>query len=294
MTAFEAIKAAIAEEVTLAHPRADRPLLVVCDASDYGMGAMLAQLDDNGNERPIAYTSATFYGPALRYTTTEKEGLAVVWAAAHFRPYIHGVPTVVVTDHSALTWILSRGDPPARIAHWVMDLSQYDFTYVHRKGAHNNVADALSRLLTQMDAVDAVDGSGDMPVPCTLRTMSTRQRKKQGARSPARTDQPSMPPTPVQIQPQGAEFQSEGWNHQSNHRSNRRYRGRRHKMWRPTCTRRLQSKPSKPSVVTVRCSWWMTLHHHQQNQQSQRTIQDGRSHRSGWRDPTTKIGAWRN
>ena len=178
VTAFEAIKAAVAEEVTLAHPRYDRPLLMVCDASDYGMGAMLAQLDDNGNERPIAYTSATFYGPALRYTTTEKEGLAVVWAAAHFRPYIHGVPTVVVTDHSALTWILSRGDPPARIAHWVMDLAQYDFTYLHRKGAHNNVADALSRLRSRMNAVAAVNGSEDMPASCVLRTITTRRSKR--------------------------------------------------------------------------------------------------------------------
>ena len=181
--AFDAIKAAVAEEVTLAHPCYDRPLLMVCDASDYGMGAMLAQLDDQGNERPIAFTSATFYGPALRYTTTEKEGLAVVWAAAHFRPYIHGVPTVVVTDHAALTWILSRGDPPARIAHWVMDLSQYDLTYVHRKGAHNNVADALSRLQGKMDTVDAVDGGGEMPETCVLHTITTRQRKKKTAQS---------------------------------------------------------------------------------------------------------------
>ena len=176
--AFEAIKACVTEEVTLAHPRYDKPLLVVCDASDYGMGAMLAQLDDAGNERPIAFTSATFYGPALRYTTTEKEGLAVVWAAAHFRPYIHGIPTVVVTDHAALTWILARGDPPARIAHWVMDLAQYDFTYVHRKGAHNNVADALSRLQGIMDAVERVDGSAEMPTSCVIRGVTTRRKKK--------------------------------------------------------------------------------------------------------------------
>ena len=91
--------------------------------------------------------------------------------------YVHGVPTVVVTDHSALKWILSRGDPPARIAHWVMDLAQYDLTYLYRKGAHNNVADALSRLLRQMDAAAIVNGSEEMPASCLLRAITTRRGK---------------------------------------------------------------------------------------------------------------------
>ena len=200
IVAFEAIKAAVAEEVTLAHPRFDRPLLMVCDASDHGMGAMLAQLDDDGNERPVAFTSATFYGPALRYTTTEKEGLAVVWAAAQFRPYIHGVPTVVVTDHAALTWILSRGNPPARIAHWVMELSQYDLTFIHRKGAHNHVADALSRLQSQMDAPLATDGSTNFGRPNVLRVLRRSKRKSTNETAPGDeipADKPQEPPIVV-------------------------------------------------------------------------------------------------
>ncbi len=178
---FEAVKTVIAEAVVLAHPRYDRPLLMVCDASDYGMGAMLAQLDEGGQERPIAFTSAAFFGPALNYTTTEKEGLAVVWAATHFRPYIHGIPTVVVTDHSALTYILSRGNPPQRIAHWVMELSQYDFTYIHRKGAHNNVADALSRLQTVMEETMKTDGT-DLQLPASVHAVKRRKKKKTKAK----------------------------------------------------------------------------------------------------------------
>ena len=171
--AFEALKAAVTEDVILAHPRPDRPLLMICDASDQGMGAMLAQMDDEGHERPIAFTSATFFGAARNYTTTEKEGLAVVWAASHFRPYVYGIPTVVVTDHSALTYIMTRGNPPPRIAHWVMDLMQYDFTYVHRKGSHNNVADALSRLKAMMDRTAETDGDQNIKPPAILRRLMT-------------------------------------------------------------------------------------------------------------------------
>jgi hypothetical protein len=105
----------------------------------------LTQLDGNGRERPIAFWSAAFKASEKFYTTTEKECLAVVASALAFTGYIHGQPTVVVTDHSALTWILSHRDPPARAARWVMTLMNYDFTVVHRKGKFNVVADAESK-----------------------------------------------------------------------------------------------------------------------------------------------------
>ena len=171
--AMNALKDAICDEVTLAHPRFDRPLLMVCDASDYGMGAMLAQIDDEGRERPIAFTSATFTGPARNYTTTEKEGLSVAWAAAQFRPYIHGIPTVVVTDHAALTHILRKGVAPQRIARIVLDLAEYDLTYVHRKGSHNKVADAMSRLTSVMSTTNTVVGSpGDFASPPVVNALA--------------------------------------------------------------------------------------------------------------------------
>ncbi len=88
------------------------------------------------------------------YSTTQREGLAVVWAVAHFRPYIHGSPTIVVTDHSALTWILSLKEPSARLARWTMALMDYDLTFIHRPGKGNAIADALSRLRGRETDVD--------------------------------------------------------------------------------------------------------------------------------------------
>src|SRR5205814_975293 len=87
-------------------------------------------------------------------------------------PYIHGIPTVVVTDHAALIHILSLGDPPDRIKRWILDLAEYDLTFVHRKGSHNQVADALSRLQVLMEAGREVIDGGDMKEPLILRLVS--------------------------------------------------------------------------------------------------------------------------
>ena len=56
------------------------------------------------------------------------------------------MPTVVVTDHAALTWLFDSKEPITRLARWVMTLMEYNLTYIHRKGVYNVVADALSRL----------------------------------------------------------------------------------------------------------------------------------------------------
>ena len=88
---------AIAREVTLNHPDFAKPFLLVTDASDRGVGAMLAQLDEFQRERPIAFASGELRQAQKNYSATHKEGLAVVWAVEHFKPYIHGMPTVVIT-----------------------------------------------------------------------------------------------------------------------------------------------------------------------------------------------------
>jgi len=142
---FENLKEAVTEEAFLAHPDFQMPFILWCDASDYGAGAVLTQEKD-GASRPIAYASSVFNKAQRNYSVTQREGLAVIWATAHFRSYIHGVPTVVITDHSALTWILSVREPTSRLARWAMALMDYDLTFVHRPGKANVIADALSRL----------------------------------------------------------------------------------------------------------------------------------------------------
>ena len=176
LAAFEGIKCAIAEVVMLSHPCMTEPFLVVCDASGYGCGAMLAQLGDDGREVPVAFASKLFCPAQCNYSATQREALAVVWAMEHFRPYVHGVPTVVVTDHVALTWLINVNEPTARMSRWVAALQDYDVTVIHRAGARNQIADALSRLQRRMDGTEAKDTDDDGPTPVFVVAMITRRK----------------------------------------------------------------------------------------------------------------------
>ncbi|CAB0045393.1 unnamed protein product [Trichogramma brassicae] len=114
------------------------------DASDYAVGAVLTQEYEDG-EHPVYYVSRVLSRAEQRYTTTEKECLAVIWAIEKFRPYVEGSRFKVVTDHRALTWLRNFKDPQGRVARWALKLMEYDFEIVYRKGSVHYVPDALSR-----------------------------------------------------------------------------------------------------------------------------------------------------
>lgn len=122
--AFQKLKLCLCSAPILAYPRFDKPFILQTDASDVGLGAVLAQLDETGHERVLAYASRTLSGREGNYTTMEKEALAVVFATEHFRVYLLGRKFCLVTDNSALKWLHSV-QPNGRIARWIMDLQQF-------------------------------------------------------------------------------------------------------------------------------------------------------------------------
>lgn len=142
--AFSKIKHLLTTTPVLASPDFSKPFVIMCDASDYGVGAVLYQEED-GLEHPVAFFSKTLNKCQRKYTTTEKELLAVIYAVEKFRCYIQGTFFKIVTDHSSLLWIQQMKNPSPRIARWIVKLSLHKFEIVHRKGSCNNVADALSR-----------------------------------------------------------------------------------------------------------------------------------------------------
>jgi RNase H-like domain found in reverse transcriptase/Integrase zinc binding domain len=86
-------------------------------------------------------------GAEPRYTTTEKECLAVVFGLRKFRHLLHGEDFVVVTDHIALTWLLSLREPKERLARWIVEIQMFRFTVCYSRGDGELMAvpDALSR-----------------------------------------------------------------------------------------------------------------------------------------------------
>ena len=90
--AFQALKTLLCSAPVLAYPRFDQPFILQTDASNVGLGAVLAQIDTNGNEQVISYASRTLTPRERNYSTLEKEALAIIFATEHFRFYLLGHP----------------------------------------------------------------------------------------------------------------------------------------------------------------------------------------------------------
>ncbi|GJW89185.1 reverse transcriptase domain-containing protein [Tanacetum coccineum] len=117
--AFQTLKKKLTEAPILIAPNWDQPFEIMCDASDYAIGAVLGQRIEK-HFRPIHYASKTMTEAETNYTTTEKEMLAVVYAFEKFRSYLIMNKSVVYTDHSALKYLFNKKDAKARLFRWIL------------------------------------------------------------------------------------------------------------------------------------------------------------------------------
>ena len=108
--AFRVLKEKLVSAPVLAFPCFGEEFVVDCDASDYGLGAVISQRQD-GAQKVIAYASRVLKDRERRYSTTKKEILAMVYAIKHFHHYLYGKPFTVRTDHNALKWLQSFKEP---------------------------------------------------------------------------------------------------------------------------------------------------------------------------------------
>eukprot|EP00741_Cyanophora_paradoxa_P023799 tig00021621_g22988.t1 len=166
--AFEALKAALLEDLVLGYPDFERPFILSTDASTYAIGAILSQSDGGSpaRERPIAFISRTLAPAERNYTATELECLAVVWAIKYWRHFLLGGPQFLVrTDHQALQWLRSREATSGRLGRWSLLLQSYDFVVEYRAGRNNGGPDACSRppLNHPVLAPGGADGSSAAP-----------------------------------------------------------------------------------------------------------------------------------
>nr|GFB50430.1 reverse transcriptase domain-containing protein [Tanacetum cinerariifolium] len=143
--AFRTLKDKQTEAPILIAPNRDQPFELMCDASDYAVGAVLGQRIEK-HFWPIHYARKTMNQAEANYTTTKKEMLAVVYAFEKFRSYLIMNKSIVYTDHSALKYLFAKKDAKARLLRWILLLQEFDFKVIDTRGAENYAADHVSRL----------------------------------------------------------------------------------------------------------------------------------------------------
>ena len=124
---FQELKRQIASAPVLAYFDKEAHTQIIADASPVGLGAVLIQ-EKNGERRAICYASRTLSNVERRYSQTEREALALVWACERFHLYVYRLPKFdLVTAHEALKVIYStKSKPSARIELWVLRLQPYN------------------------------------------------------------------------------------------------------------------------------------------------------------------------
>ena len=135
----------------MAHYDPECPTILATDASAYGLGAVLSQLNMDGTEQPISFASRTLSTSEQNYSQVDKEALSLMFGVKRFYNYLYGRRFTLQTDHKPLTYILGpkQGIPSLAVAHlqrWAVILSEYTYNIEYRStGVHAN-ADGLSRL----------------------------------------------------------------------------------------------------------------------------------------------------
>ncbi|XP_053229110.1 uncharacterized protein K02A2.6-like, partial [Podarcis raffonei] len=148
--AFQAVKDLLVSNSVLAHFDERLPVVLACDASPYGIGAVLGHQLPDGREVPVAYFSQTLNATERNYSQIDKEGLAIVKGVKKFHDFLYGWPFTVVTDHKPLLGLFApeKQTPQVlspRVLRWSIFLASYQYALIHRPGKAMGHADALSR-----------------------------------------------------------------------------------------------------------------------------------------------------
>ncbi|KAM1432438.1 hypothetical protein ACFXTO_014971 [Malus domestica] len=143
---FKQLKELLTTAPIIVPPDWNLPFELMCDASDYALGAVLGQ---RKGKRPhvIYYASRTLNDAQLNYSTTKKELLAIVFALDKFRSYLIGTKVIVFTDHAALKYLLSKKEAKPRLIRWILLLQEFDIEIQDKKGSENVVANHLSCMM---------------------------------------------------------------------------------------------------------------------------------------------------
>lgn len=164
---FEAIRDAILKADVLEQVIPGWRFKLITDASNFGIAAMLSQIDDDNREHVILFLSRKLTTAEMKYPIPEKEALAITWSLNKCKPFILGIspyPILIQTDHSNLQW-LAKSDNP-RIGRWCVLNAEFDYVIEYIPGRNNTLADFLSRSFKDIhvfkDLPDATFSNADI------------------------------------------------------------------------------------------------------------------------------------
>ena len=149
--AFERSKKLLTSSKLLVHFDPKLEIILACDASEYGIGAVLSHRMPDGSEKPVGFVSRTLTKPEKNYSQLEKEGLACIFGVKRFHSYLFGHKFVLQTDHQPLTTLFKESkvvpeQASSRIQRWALLLASYEYTISFRCTSKHSNADAMSRL----------------------------------------------------------------------------------------------------------------------------------------------------
>jgi len=160
--AFNTLKAKLVSAPVITAPDWGQEFELMCDASDYAVGAMLGERKGI-IFHTIYYASKLLNDAQINYATTYKELLAIVYAHEKFRSYSVGSKIVIYTDHAAIKYLLRKVDSKPRLIRWILLLQEFNLVIRDKKGSENVVADHLSKLVNEEVTLKEVEIKYEFP-----------------------------------------------------------------------------------------------------------------------------------
>jgi len=143
--AFQDLKRRICEPPILRLPDVSQPFILQTDASHTGVGAALLQEDSAAEKRPVAFASRKLQPRESRYSTIERECLAIVWGVTKFQEYLYGTEFILETGHQPLQYLRQAKVRKGRLMRWALTLQPFRFVLRAIRGRDNVATDCLSR-----------------------------------------------------------------------------------------------------------------------------------------------------